>query len=62
MAERCEYIEGCPMYKHFKLEASKKIVVTTYCEGNFEKCEGRKLRKAGKFVPEKLLPDGRYLP
>ena len=59
--KKCVWIETCPMFQYFRLESSKKVFVINYCEGNFEKCERKKLKDAGQTVPEKLLPNGRYL-
>lgn len=57
MAAQCEFIEGCPIYKHFRLQA-QHVFRELYCEGDFAACERRKLRLAGQPVPANLLPHG----
>jgi len=61
MNVECPYLEQCPMFKHFKLEATKQVFIIQYCRGAFQTCERKKLRDNGEQVPEKLLPDGEYL-
>ncbi len=60
MSQSCEYIDGCPMFKYFRAIA-KKIYMELYCEGDFETCQRRQLRIAGKPVPGSLLPYGGHL-
>lgn len=57
MASQCEFIEPCPMFKYFN-NSAKKVYAQCYCQGNYEMCQRRKLRLAGKPVPENLLPHG----
>lgn len=57
MEESCEFLEGCPMFKYFNRSA-QKVYSKMYCTGNFARCERRKLRLAGRTVPESLLPYG----
>ena len=57
MDQSCEYLEGCPMFKYFR-EFVKQVYIDMYCMGMYEKCRRRKLRVAGKPVPENLLPYG----
>lgn len=54
-------LAGCPMFKHFKLEATKQVFIIQYCRGDYESCARKKLRDSGKPVPEMLLPNGRTL-
>jgi len=61
MPERCFYIEGCPIYKHFLSQNVKEVFVTAYCEGRFEDCARKQLRDKGEPVPELLLPTGKFL-
>jgi hypothetical protein len=57
-AERCQFVEGCPIYKYFRRIAAE-ITRETYCEGPyFTECARRKLRLAGQPVPDNLLPHG----
>jgi len=57
----CDYVGACAAYKHFGIHDFEQFVKITreYClSENNVKCERFKLRKAGKAVPEELLPDG----
>jgi hypothetical protein len=61
----CEYIQGCPMFKKFKLEPIKNFWIDQYCkrDGGGD-CSRKSLRKQGKGpeeVPENLLPNGEYM-
>ena len=61
----CEYIQGCPMFQKFTLDANKQFWIRTYCktEGG-EGCARKALRKQGKRaeeVPEDLLPNGKHM-
>jgi hypothetical protein len=57
-AERCQFVEGCPIYKYFR-RVAEQITRETYCEGPyFPECARRKLRLAGQPVPDNLLPHG----
>lgn len=60
MKAECPYLAGCPMFKYFKLEATKQVFIIQYCRGYPDECERKKMRESGKPVPEKLLPDGKY--
>jgi hypothetical protein len=57
----CPYLKSCPLFQFFKLEVSKKLYITNYCQGQFDKCERKKLKDIGKTVPDKLLPNGKHL-
>jgi len=60
----CECVKKCPTYRHFKIYDFEKFVAMAnkYClSENIPNCERFKLRKAGKDVPEDLLPDGTKL-
>ncbi len=60
--KECEYdVKGSSIYNRFRLDSTKDLFISLYCQGNFEKCERRRLRKQGKPVSEKLLPNGEYL-
>ena len=66
MAEKCSYMEGCPMYNH--LTTAVRIIqlqpyVDKYCLGgeNCRKCARYKIIAQGKEPPFKLLPDGTTL-
>jgi hypothetical protein len=56
----CEYLEDCPIFKYLR-EFVKQAYMDMYCAGDYEKCRRRKLRVAGKPVPENLLPYGGQL-
>jgi hypothetical protein len=57
MSENCSFIEGCPIFRYFRVSA-KTVYMDMYCMGNFERCKRRKLRLAGQPVPDNLLPHG----
>ena len=54
---QCEFIEQCPMFKYFR-RVAEKIYREFFCEGNYEICARRRLRKSGHPVPANLLPHG----
>lgn len=57
MAERCEHLETCPMFKYFR-KAAERVYRETFCEGDPSICKRRQLRNAGQPVPANLLPHG----
>lgn len=57
MGETCDYLEGCPMFKYFN-RVARRVYGDMYCKGDYARCERRKLRLAGRPVPENLLPYG----
>lgn len=54
----CPNFEGCPIFGRFSSEDSKHFYVSQYCEGDFGKCERKRLKDGGEPVPLALLPDG----
>ncbi len=60
MPADCEFLEKCPMFRYFRASA-KKVYQEMYCQGDFSRCERRKLRLAGRTVPDNLLPFGGWL-
>lgn len=58
----CPNIEKCPMYKKFTSDRVKRMYINYYCEGDFERCQRKKIRDRGEVPPDALLPDGVYLP
>jgi hypothetical protein len=57
MADQCEFLTGCPMFKYFR-DYAKKVYAEFYCQGNYASCRRRQLRMAGKAVPQNLMPHG----
>lgn len=57
MPERCEFIDGCPMFKYFR-RVAEKVYREMFCEGDFTACQRRELRLCGEPVPANLLPYG----
>ena len=55
----CNYAVTCELYGQFSIKASLRVWTLGYCEGDHEKCEGHRLKVAGKVVPPNLLPNGR---
>ncbi len=56
----CPNMEKCPIYSLFIMESTKQAIIGLYCKGDFQRCERKKLKDAGKPVPEKLMPNGKY--
>jgi hypothetical protein len=59
---KCPNVELCPLYAKFRLESTKNSIINLYCETNFERCERKRLKDSRQNVPEKLMPNGNYLP
>ena len=57
MSMKCDFIEGCPMFRYF-CRSAELIYRHVYCEGDYKTCERFKLRVADQPVPENLLPQG----
>jgi len=57
MEQRCQFISGCPIFEYFNRTA-KKVYLAMYCEGDYGRCQRRRLRMAGQPVPKDLLPYG----
>ena len=57
----CPFLEKCPIFEKIKGGFLDKLLSTNYCQGEFEKCERKKLKNAGKEVPKTLLPNGDVL-
>jgi hypothetical protein len=57
----CARIQGCPLFKQFSIKASVRVWMSSYCEGDFSRCERFKLASAGGQVPPNLLPNGKLL-
>ena len=62
MKKDCEFMEKCPIYGKFSFEGLENVFIALYCKGDFDNCERKKLKISGQEVPEKLLPNGKYLP
>ncbi len=56
--EQCPYLERCPMFSHLASEGTKTVMVTLYCEGNYDACARKKIRDEGTMPDPKLLPTG----
>jgi hypothetical protein len=61
MAGKCPNLEKCSLLPLLKMEATKKSIIALYCEGSFQNCQRKKMNDAGRPVPEKLLPSGKFL-
>lgn len=57
----CERVNGCPMFKQFKMKSSLAVWQAHYCDGDFSRCERWKRVHAGQEVPASLLPNGKLL-
>lgn len=53
----CNFLKGCTMFARFHRYA-RDAYIDMYCQGDYETCQRRRLRLAGKAVPENLLPFG----
>jgi hypothetical protein len=61
MNAECPNLEKCPMFKHFQTDFARETYISLFCRGKFMECGRKKLKDAGREVPETLLPDGQYL-
>ena len=61
MVGKCPYIAISRLSELIRFDSVRDYFVSLYCEGDFSKCERKKLRDEGEEVPEKLLPDGQFM-
>jgi len=61
MNEECPNLAGCPMFKYLLADLSRETFVLLFCRDRFWECARKKLKDAGKPVPEQMLPTGEYL-
>ncbi|HUL58125.1 MAG TPA: hypothetical protein VLU43_02555 [Anaeromyxobacteraceae bacterium] len=61
MATTCVRVSTCPLFQAFAMRSSLNVWRTSYCEGDFARCERLKLADSGQPVPPNLLPNGRLL-
>lgn len=59
--KRCDFIDGCPMFKRFNDKKALEIWKVNYCQGDYQRCARFKKRKAGEPIEDKLLPSGDML-
>lgn len=57
----CERVNGCPMFKQFRMKSTLAVWQARYCDGDFSQCERWKRVHAGQEVPAALLPNGKLL-
>lgn len=56
----CEYLEECPIFERFQNEGVKRFWIDLYCKTEKqEQCARKPLIRAGKPVPDTLLPSGK---
>jgi hypothetical protein len=57
----CPSRSTCPVLRELCSAFELKDWQQAYCDADCERCERRKLTRAGAPVPDDLLPDGRIL-
>lgn len=57
----CERVDGCPMFKQFRMKSTLAVWRVRYCDGDFSTCERWRRVHAGQEVPATLLPNGKTL-
>ena len=62
MTADCEHLAKCPMFKCFTMDTTKQFYIGAFCRGAFARCERHKLRQRALTVPDRLLPDGQFMP
>ncbi len=60
MAQKCNFIEGCPIFRYFS-RMSEVVYRMAYCEGDYHTCARHQLRTSGQPVPVNLGPQGTKL-
>jgi len=58
---KCDRATSCPLHKLFATPFAIKVWRLAYCEGDFSRCERRRLFAEGKDVPVHLLPNGKKM-
>ncbi len=58
---KCPFLNACPMFKKLRFEATKKLLTSKYCLGDYSKCARYQMRSSGKMPPPNLLPNGKYI-
>lgn len=59
--QSCDRMEKCSLFQHFALKSSLTVWTSSYCKGDFSRCERFKLATAGQQIPSNLLPNGKML-
>lgn len=60
-ARECPHLQTCPMFQHFKLQASLEIWKLRYCLAAYRDCERHKRSSLGMTIPANLMPSGALL-
>jgi hypothetical protein len=58
----CDYMGTCPIFDQFRQEGIRNFWIRLYCQGTRQSmCQRKRIKKAGRQVPEGLLPNGKFL-
>lgn len=58
----CEFLEKCPMFVRFEIEAMGSAYIRLYCKGPMMgDCARAKIMRTGEKPPDPLLPNGKFL-
>jgi hypothetical protein len=58
----CEHLKWCPIFASFTTKGAKDFWQGLYCKSPRQvECARRMLMKAGKEVPDTLMPNGKFL-
>ncbi len=55
----CPHVASCALARNVSMREALRVWQSFYCEGAFARCERYKLAKAGRAIPDRLLPNGR---
>jgi len=58
---KCDRAATCPLSTIFVTPFAVKVWRLAYCDGDFSRCERRRLAEAGQQVPVMLLPNGKMV-
>ena len=55
----CPHTAACALHESISVPEALRVWQSFYCEGAFARCERYKLARAGRAIPDALLPNGR---
>jgi len=60
-ARTCPNTATCSLFPRLGLRASLGVWTAFYCESKYEECARYKAARAGKPIPDLMLPNGKIL-